>query len=144
MRTHLKSYGHLLHDDLVYAQRASQWSAKLRDIHKWLAEIGIQVPTVSISQKFTYHQACHLCHGQKITEEPRQVLKAIPGLQLVELAESSWCCGSAGIYNTHSARYVGETFVAKTGKHRKNWRRRCGSRESSVLGAIGGRREVFE
>jgi glycolate oxidase iron-sulfur subunit len=97
--THLKNYGHLLHDDPVYAQRASQWSAKMRDIHEWLAEIGIRVPAVSISQKVTYHQACHLCHGQKITEQPRQVLKAIPGLELVELPESSWCCGSAGIYN---------------------------------------------
>lgn len=47
----------------------------------------------------TYHEACHLCHGQKITQQPRAVLKAIPGLKLVELPESTWCCGSAGIYN---------------------------------------------
>lgn len=97
--THLKNYGHLLQDDPVYAQRASQWSAKMRDIHEWLAEIGILVPAVTIPQKVTYHQACHLCHGQKITAQPRQVLKAIPGLELVELPESNWCCGSAGIYN---------------------------------------------
>jgi glycolate dehydrogenase iron-sulfur subunit len=97
--THLKNYGHLLHDDPIYAERAAHWSAKLRDIHEWLAEIGIQAPTVSMPQRVTYHQACHLCHGQKITEQPRQVLKAIPGLELVELPESTWCCGSAGIYN---------------------------------------------
>jgi glycolate oxidase iron-sulfur subunit len=47
----------------------------------------------------TYHESCHLCHGQKITTQPRQLLKAIPNLNLVELPESSWCCGSAGIYN---------------------------------------------
>ena len=47
----------------------------------------------------TYHEACHLCHGQKITRQPREVLKAIPGLELIELTESTWCCGSAGIYN---------------------------------------------
>jgi glycolate oxidase iron-sulfur subunit len=97
--TQLKNYGHLLEADPVYAVRAAQWSAKLRDIHEWLAQIGIRTPAVSVPQKITYHQACHLCHGQKITEPPRQVLKAIPGLELVELPESTWCCGSAGIYN---------------------------------------------
>jgi glycolate oxidase iron-sulfur subunit len=97
--THLKNYGHLLRDDPAYAERAARWSAKLRDIHEWLAEIGIRTPSASLPQKVTYHEACHLCHGQKITRQPRQVLKAIPGLELVELPESTWCCGSAGIYN---------------------------------------------
>jgi glycolate oxidase iron-sulfur subunit len=97
--THLKNYGHLLRDDPVYAKRAAQWSAKLRDIHEWLAEIGIRAPAAPVPQTVTYHEACHLCHGQKITCQPRQVLAAIPGLKLVELPESTWCCGSAGIYN---------------------------------------------
>jgi glycolate oxidase iron-sulfur subunit len=97
--THLKNYGHLLRDDPVYAKRAAQWSAKLRDIHEWLAEIGIRMPATPVPQTVTYHDACHLCHGQKITRQPRQVLAAIPGLKLVELPESTWCCGSAGIYN---------------------------------------------
>jgi glycolate oxidase iron-sulfur subunit len=97
--THLKNYRHLLQDDPTFADRAKQWSSKVRDIHEWLAEIGIRSPTTRISQKVTYHEACHLCHGQKITRQPRQVLKAIPGLELVELPESTWCCGSAGVYN---------------------------------------------
>ena len=97
--THLKSFGHLLQDDPAFAARAAKWSAKVRDIHEWLAEIGIREPAASIPQRVTYHEACHLCHGQKITRQPRQVLKAIPGLELVELPESVWCCGSAGIYN---------------------------------------------
>jgi glycolate oxidase iron-sulfur subunit len=97
--THLKNYRHLLQDDPVYAKRATQWSAKLRDIHEWLAEIGIRAPVAPVPQTVTYHDACHLCHGQKITRQPRQVLAAIPGLKLVELPESTWCCGSAGIYN---------------------------------------------
>src|SRR6516162_7612719 len=96
---HLKNYAHLLRDDPAYAERAVRWSAKLRDVHEWLAEIGIQAPAGSFPQRVTYHEACHLCHGQKITRQPRQVLKAIPGLELVELRESTWCCGSAGIYN---------------------------------------------
>ena len=80
-------------------KRASEWSAKVRDIHEWLAEIGIRAPATSIPQTVAYHEACHLCHGQKITRQPRQVLQAVPGLELVELPESAWCCGSAGIYN---------------------------------------------
>jgi glycolate oxidase iron-sulfur subunit len=97
--THLKGFGHLLQDDPAFAARAAKWSEKVRDIHEWLAEIGIREPAASIRQKVTYHEACHLYHGQKITRQPRQVLKAIPGLELVELPESAWCCGSAGIYN---------------------------------------------
>ncbi len=98
--SHLKTYGHLLHDDEAYAAKAAQWDRKLKDIHQWLAEIGITPPKPGIEPlKVTYHEACHLCHGQKITQQPRQVLKAIPGLELVELPESTWCCGSAGIYN---------------------------------------------
>jgi glycolate oxidase iron-sulfur subunit len=97
--SHLKNYGHLLQDDPIFAKRATQWSAKVRDIHEWLAEIGIRTPAASVRQTVTYHEACHLCHGQKITRQPRQVLRAVPGLELVELPESTWCCGSAGIYN---------------------------------------------
>jgi glycolate oxidase iron-sulfur subunit len=47
----------------------------------------------------TYHEACHLCHGQKISAQPREILRAIPGVELRECAEATWCCGSAGIYN---------------------------------------------
>lgn len=98
--SHLKNYGHLLHDDPEFAGRAAKWSAKLRDVHEWLASIGIRKPQGDLApQRVTYHEACHLCHGQKITRQPREVLKAIPNLELVELPESTWCCGSAGIYN---------------------------------------------
>jgi glycolate oxidase iron-sulfur subunit len=97
--TQLKNFGRLLQDDPVYAKRAAEWSAKVRDIHEWLAETGIRAPAASIQQSVTYHEACHLCHGQKISQQPRQVLKSVPGLELIELPESTWCCGSAGIYN---------------------------------------------
>lgn len=100
--SHLKNYDHLLHDDPAYTDRAREWSTKLKDIHEWLAEIGVRAPKTNpkkVSEKVTYHEACHLCHGQKITRQPREVLKAIPGLELIELNESTWCCGSAGIYN---------------------------------------------
>jgi glycolate oxidase iron-sulfur subunit len=98
--SHLKHYDRLLADDPRYAARAAQWSAKVRDITEWLVEIGFRAPSqAGTAQRVTYHDACHLCHGQKITAPPRQVLAAIPGLDLAPLAESTWCCGSAGIYN---------------------------------------------
>lgn len=98
--SHLKTYGRLLADDSAYAAKAAQWSAKLKDVHEYLSEIGVR-PATSSGQPFnaTYHEACHLCHGQKITRQPREILRAVPGLSLVELPESTWCCGSAGIYN---------------------------------------------
>ena len=97
--SHLKNYGRLLREDSRYAQRAGEWDRKVKDIHEWLVEAGFRAPRSEIREKVTYHEACHLCHGQKITQQPRQILRAIPGLELVELPESTWCCGSAGIYN---------------------------------------------
>jgi len=98
--SHLKTYGRLLADDPVYAERAAAWSNKLKDIHEWLSEIGVRRPSSAGSPvRVTYHEACHLVHGQKLSRQPREVLGAVPGLQLVELPESTWCCGSAGIYN---------------------------------------------
>ena len=99
--SHLKHYSSLLKDDERYCGRAAEWDRKVKDIHEWLVEIEFRVPDESSSERHhvTYHEACHLCHGQKITMQPRQILKAIPGLSLSELPESDWCCGSAGIYN---------------------------------------------
>lgn len=98
--SHLKNYGHLLEHDPAYAEKAAEWSRKLKDIHEWLCEIGFRKPACASEPKeITYHEACHLCHGQKITRQPREILKAVPGLHLNELTESTWCCGSAGIYN---------------------------------------------
>lgn len=109
--SHLKTYGHLLHDDPAYAARAAAWDRKLKDIHEYLVEIGFRRPAAPASvlqlsgfsphpapTSVTYHESCHLCHGQKVSAQPREILCAIPGLELRECAESSWCCGSAGIY----------------------------------------------
>jgi glycolate oxidase iron-sulfur subunit len=101
--SHLRHFAKLLADDPTYLPRAQTWDAKLRDIHEWLVEIGFRKPnfpsgetaTVSV----TYHDSCHLAHGQKVTSAPREILRQIPGVNLVPLPESDWCCGSAGIYN---------------------------------------------
>ena len=99
--SHLKHYAHLLHDDPRYATRAVSWDAKVKDIHEWLTFIGIEPPRTNGAAplQVTYHEACHLCHGQKITAQPRQVLRSIGNIKMTELPESTWCCGSAGIYN---------------------------------------------
>jgi glycolate oxidase iron-sulfur subunit len=104
--SHLKHYSKLLADDPAYRDLAYLWDEKVKDIHEWLAQIGVQPPdefgsaVLQIGPTIvTYHESCHLCHGQKITTQPRELLKAIPNVKLVELPESSWCCGSAGIYN---------------------------------------------
>jgi len=94
----MKRYRHLLPDD----PRARLWDEKVHDIHEWLIKIGIQTPrggTRPTAARVTYHEACHLVHGQKISQQPRELLRAIPGVELVELPEAMWCCGSAGIYN---------------------------------------------
>jgi glycolate oxidase iron-sulfur subunit len=98
--SHLKHFDRLLADDAQYAAKAAQWSAKVKDISEWLVEIDFRAPAQAGSEaRVTYHDACHLCHGQKITVQPRELLKKIPGLDVKPLTESMWCCGSAGIYN---------------------------------------------
>ena len=101
--SHLKRYGHLLADDPAYAGRAASWSAKVRDISEWLVEIGFRPPGPPKGGAkpvvVTYHEACHLCHGQKITAQPRELLRAIPGVELRECKEATMCCGSAGVYS---------------------------------------------
>jgi len=71
----------------------------VRDISEWLVEIGFKKPRHSIPKRITYDEPCHLLHAQKVSAQPRQLLRAIPGVEWVELRESDWCCGSAGIYN---------------------------------------------
>lgn len=95
----LKEYGHLLRDDSEYASRAQAFSIKVKDISEFLTNIELNREMGNIERVVTYHDACHLAHGQKIKQQPRQLLNAIPGLRLVDLKESDWCCGSAGIYN---------------------------------------------
>jgi glycolate oxidase iron-sulfur subunit len=96
---HMKAYGHLLGDDPAYAERAKRFAASVRDLAEFLAREPLRGPLAPVPLTCTYHDPCHVVHGQKIKSEPRQLLAQIPGLQLVELTESDWCCGSAGIYN---------------------------------------------
>jgi glycolate oxidase iron-sulfur subunit len=90
----LKEYGHLMENE-----RAAAFAHKVRDIHEFLVELGPIQPEHPLPLKATYHDACGLCHAQKIRQQPRQLLAMIPGLELVPLADSEACCGAAGSYN---------------------------------------------
>ncbi len=95
----LKEYGHLLADDPRYAERAREFGERVRDVNEALAALPFRAPEVGLRRRVTYQDACHLVHAQRVREQPRAILRAIPGLELVELRGSDDCCGSAGIYN---------------------------------------------
>ena len=98
----LKEYGHILADDPEYKEKAEQFSSQVKDVQEFLATIELTAelhPLASKELTLVYQDACHLLHGQKISVQPRQVLKKIPGVRLREPIDASLCCGSAGIYN---------------------------------------------
>jgi glycolate oxidase iron-sulfur subunit len=96
----LREYDVLLRDDPAYAERAKEFSRRVRDISEVLVSLGIQDKARhAVPETVTYHDACHLAHAQKVTAQPRALLAAIPGLKLVPLPESDMCCGAAGTYN---------------------------------------------
>lgn len=97
----MKDYAHLLEDDPTYAEKAKRFSSKVKDVMEFFAE---QKPDLNYNlalkpELTTYHDACHLVHAQKVSTQPREVIKSLPGIEYKELEEASWCCGSAGIYN---------------------------------------------
>jgi glycolate oxidase iron-sulfur subunit len=99
----MKEYGYLLRDDPVYAEKAERFSSLVKDAGEFLAGLGLVGTLGPIKMTVTYQDPCHLAHGQRIRSQPRNLLQAIPGLTLIEMAGSDRCCGSAGIYNiTHS------------------------------------------
>lgn len=109
----IKEYATLFSDDEQYAEKARNLSQKTKEITEFLVEVGFRVPEPcegsacppsswrepSQGLRVTYHDACHLVHTQKISQQPRQIIQSIPGVEFVELPESNWCCGSAGLYN---------------------------------------------
>jgi glycolate oxidase iron-sulfur subunit len=95
----MKEYAHLLADDPSWADRAAAFSAKAKDLTEFLVDLGSVAPRSELSLTVAYHDACHLGHAQRITAQPRSLLRGIPGIRLREIADGATCCGSAGIYN---------------------------------------------
>ncbi|HVI37659.1 MAG TPA: heterodisulfide reductase-related iron-sulfur binding cluster, partial [Gaiellales bacterium] len=111
----MKEYAELLADDPAYAERARAFAERVRDISEVLEELGPVAVRHPLEVSVAYHDACHLAHAQGIRAQPRRLLRAIPGLELREIAEPELCCGSAGIYNIlnpEPARQLGDRKAA--------------------------------
>jgi glycolate oxidase iron-sulfur subunit len=98
----LKEYDHILKDDPQYREKAKAFVAKVRDVQEFLVEVGMTTPLHPLHSEpltIVYQDACHLLHGQRISVQPRQLLRQIPGVTLREPVDAALCCGSAGVYN---------------------------------------------
>jgi glycolate oxidase iron-sulfur subunit len=110
---HMKAYGALLADDPAWAARARRFAASVRDLAEFLAAAPLRGPLSPVAMTVTYHDPCHVVHGQKIRAAPRDLLRQIPGLRVVDLPESDWCCGSAGLYNLTQPEMAGRLLRRK-------------------------------
>ena len=111
----LKEYPHLFHDDPAWEGRAVRFSNAVKDASEYLDQIGL-TPPGPLPKTVTYQEPCHLAHAQRITLAPRRLMAAIPGVCLVEMEESSVCCGSAGIYNVTNPDFSQRLLERKLAK----------------------------
>jgi glycolate oxidase iron-sulfur subunit len=97
--SHLKDLAHVFADDPAFLPRARAFAEKVRDVSELLASLPQRAARAPLRARIAYHSPCHLGHAQRITEAPRALLRAIPGVELVEVPDGEQCCGSAGVYN---------------------------------------------
>jgi glycolate dehydrogenase iron-sulfur subunit len=97
--SNMKDYRRYFAGDPAWSARAAAFSAKVRDVHEFLAALSPAAIRHPIRARVAYHDSCHLANAQRIREQPRKLLAGIPGLELVEIPDGDQCCGSAGIYN---------------------------------------------
>lgn len=95
----MKEYSRLFAPHEPEHEKAIAFQQKVRDVTEFLADLGLNAKLRQMAVRVTYQDSCHLLHGQKVREAPRQLLKSIPAIDFVELPYSDICCGSAGIYN---------------------------------------------
>ena len=94
----MKEYGHLLRDDPEYLERAEQLSAMTEDVHEFLVRLPFERPSATLDYRVTYQDSCHLASAQRVTAPPRDLLRSIPGVELIELPGAEVCCGAGGTY----------------------------------------------
>ena len=109
----LKEYEQLFPAGTAEHSQANQFRAKVRDVTEFLAELGVVARLKTMPLRVTYQDSCHLLHGQKISSAPRTLIRAIPGVELVEMAQGDQCCGSAGVYNVTETRAALEILASK-------------------------------
>jgi len=103
----------VLADDPDYAGKAREFSAKVKDVNEFVHDHLHVLPAGEVPAKATYVDSCHLRHGQKVIKQPRELLKKVPDLQLLELRQPDRCCGSAGLYNITQADTADAVLDAK-------------------------------
>ncbi|HEV8672054.1 MAG TPA: heterodisulfide reductase-related iron-sulfur binding cluster [Candidatus Limnocylindria bacterium] len=111
----LKEYGWLLKDDAAWSERGTRFAARVKDASEFLADAGLSAAPGPLPARVAYDDPCHLLHGQRIREQPRALLAAIPELRVVPLAEADWCCGSAGTYNVTQPELSAKLLERKVG-----------------------------
>ncbi|WP_066318765.1 (Fe-S)-binding protein [Bacillus sp. FJAT-29814] len=109
----MQEYTELFREDPEWREKAEEFSAKVEDISKYLHDTGYEKPKGEINTRITYHDACHLAHGQGIRQEPRDLLLDIPGVEMVHMPNADRCCGSAGIYNITNPEMAGAVLESK-------------------------------
>ena len=121
----LKEYTHLFADDASAdgvqaarergraAESAAQFTPKMKDVTEFLVGLGLSAPLREMKLRVTYQDSCHLLHGQKIREAPRKLIRAVPGLEFVEMPLADQCCGSAGVYNVTETKTSMELLAEK-------------------------------
>jgi len=115
----LKEYDHLFARNEPEHAKVEEFRSKVRDVTEFLAELGLSAKLKPVAERVTYQDSCHLLHGQNVREAPRQLLRAIPGLEFVELPYSDICCGSAGVYNVTETEASLELLAEKMGHAKK-------------------------
>ncbi|MCM3905350.1 MAG: heterodisulfide reductase-related iron-sulfur binding cluster [Pyrinomonadaceae bacterium] len=95
----LATYGHLLSEDPLFAERARKFCSRVRDVSQQLEGVKLKEGSDRQSDTATYDASCHLLYGQHASEAPLKLLRAIPELRLIPLEGAERCCGAAGVYN---------------------------------------------
>ena len=111
----LKEYGWLLKDDPAWSERAERFGSRVKDASEFLGDAGLTAAPGPLRARVAYDDPCHLLHGQRIREQPRALLAAIPDLELMPLTEADWCCGSAGVYNVTQPELSAKLLERKVG-----------------------------
>ncbi|MCM3794982.1 MULTISPECIES: (Fe-S)-binding protein [Priestia] len=110
----LKEYPELFREEeQEWLEKAEVFAEKVQDISKYLHDTGYRPPQTTLHKRITYHDACHLAHGQGVRKEPRDILLSIPGVEMVHMANADRCCGSAGIYNLTNPDMAGAVLQSK-------------------------------
>jgi len=111
--SNMKEYDVQLRGDEQRREAGAEFSRTVMDASEFLIGSAMRPPARRIRLRIAYQDPCHLVHGQKVHQQPRQLLMMIPGVELVEMKESDWCCGSAGVYNLTHPEISEEALASK-------------------------------